>query len=199
MKLEEIIEDCGFGNIRVSAVHGGDINACYCLHQKEQKWFLKVNDAANYPYMFQKEANGLLALQQHTAFAIPSVVKHGVVNSKQYLLMEWIESGTPQPAFWKQFAHTLAAMHTQTQSFFGWTENNYIGSLPQINGRYTDWALFYSECRILPLVKILFNNGVFTKHDLINAGLVCQKFNTLFPNEPPALLHGGCQWKPCTN
>ena len=190
MPLQSILNDCGLTIIRYEPVHGGDINRCYSLYGHDSKYFLKVNDAGQYPGMFEKEANGLHALLESCTLTIPRVIKHGTINQEQYLLMEWIERGSPQPDFWKKFGEGLALLHQNLQSCFGWVEDNYIGSLPQRNEKFNTWHSFYAECRIMPLVTILNDTGMFSKQDVTMAESFCKILDQLFPPEPPALLHG---------
>lgn len=189
--LQNIFDNCGLSVTRHEAVHGGDINLCYCLYTRDSKYFLKVNDAFRYPGMFEKEANGLNALRTNFSLPVPAVIKYGLVQQQQYLLLDWIETGNPpKTGSWERFGAALATMHQQPQSYYGWEEDNYIGSLQQHNSKYTSWHLFYSKCRIMPLVKLLFDAGVFSKQDVLYAESFCKKTNELFPYEPPALLHG---------
>lgn len=190
MSLFPILDDCGLDIIRYEPVHGGDINESYHLHCCDTDYFLKVNHAGRYPAMFEKEANGLTALAKGFSLTIPAVIKYGITGQQQYLLLQWIEKGAPKKDFWENFGIALAAMHKQPQAYFGWTEDNYIGSLHQRNTIYQDWASFYSECRILPLVKILFDGGAWSKQDVNLAESFCQKLNQFFSQEPPSLLHG---------
>lgn len=190
MNLQPIFDDCGLAIHHYRSVHGGDINDCYCLQADAGDFFLKVNDSNLYPAMFEKEARGLDVLRNNSSLVIPPVIKHGTVNSRQYLLLEWIEPGTASQGFWKGFGVALATMHRHSQAYFGWEEDNYIGSLPQFNTPHKNWSVFYAECRILPLVKRLFDVHAFTQNDVSSAIAVCKKLNDLFPEEAPSLLHG---------
>ena len=191
MSLSSILENCGLTIAKHEPVHGGDINRSFCLYTREAKYFLKVNDAARYQGMFEKEAKGLGALVKNTAaIRIPRVIKFGLTEQEQYLLLEWIETGKPRTDTMEKFGSAVAIMHQQKQSYFGWEEDNYIGSLPQHNTKYDSWPLFYSECRIMPLIQLLFNAGAFTKQDIVIAESFCKKLSQLFPPEPPALVHG---------
>jgi len=190
MTLQPILDDCGLTITRYEPLHGGDINRAYCLIGNNEKYFLKKNEENRYPSMFEKEADGLQSLQANTILKVPGVIKHGRVNNQQYLLLEWIGNGSIKRGFWEGFGAGLAQLHLKKQEFFGWNTNNYIGSLTQNNKIFPSWHLFYSECRILPLVKQLFDQGIFLKQDLLSAELVCKKSEFLFPHEPPALLHG---------
>jgi fructosamine-3-kinase len=189
-QLQAIFDDCGLIVGRYEAVHGGDINHAYCLYSNGNKYFLKVNDALRYPHMFEREAHGLTALKDNSSFKIPEVIKMGAVLGSQYLLLEWIEKGEPHKTMWYSFGETLAHMHKAKQLRFGWTDDNYIGSLVQLNGQYPNWHTFYTERRIMSLVKKLADTQVFTSTDIQAAEKLCSNFSNLFPEEPPALLHG---------
>lgn len=190
MPLQQILDVCDLTITRYETLQGGDINRAYCLYGNKEKYFLKINEESKYPAMFEKEAAGLRSLQTNSILKVPAVLKHGIVNNQQYLLLEWIDSGTISPGFWERFGAGLAQLHLKKQEYFGWDINNYIGSLAQTNSIFPSWHLFYTECRILPLVKQLFDQGIFSKQDLKSAEIVCKKFEYLFPEEPPALLHG---------
>ncbi len=190
LSLQAIIDDCGLTVLRTEQVHGGDINAAFCLHTSNGKYFLKVNQAVLCPDMFLKETAGLSQLKKSRTISIPSVISTGVAGEHQYLLLEWIEKGQPDKRFWENFGHQLARLHQQPQSFFGWTTDNYIGRLHQSNKQHSTWDEFYTECRIMPMVEILFNKQLFTRTDINAAGHFCNQLDSLFPVEHPSLLHG---------
>jgi fructosamine-3-kinase len=189
-KLSNIIDDTGLNVLRYEQVHGGDINETFCLFTDSDKYFLKINDANKYPGMFQKEGNGLDLLRRNSSLIVPRVIRSGIVHPQQYLLLEWIEKGSVQTTTWENFGTDLAKMHKQPQTYFGLHEDNYIGSLQQINKRYNDWDIFYAECRIMPLIKLLFHNGYLNNRDVDSADLFCKRLTELFPVESPSLLHG---------
>ncbi len=190
MVLRSILKDAGVPITKYEAVHGGDINHSYCLYGQDKKYFLKVNDASRHPGMFEKEAHGLDCLRKHFSGRIPQVIKSGLADQHQYLLLEWIETGNADKNAWERFGIALANLHQQPQPYFGWEDNNYIGSLTQFNAKYDSWHLFYTECRITPLVRRLFDTGFFSKQDLAITELFCNRTKELFPHEPPSLLHG---------
>jgi protein-ribulosamine 3-kinase len=190
MPLQNIFDDCGLSIDNYHHVHGGDINEAYCLFERDAEYFLKVNDATRYAGMFEKEMNGLNALRISSMLTIPEVIKCGTADHRQYLLLEWIEKGSPKKDFWERFGEGLALMHKQHQLFFGWEEDNYIGSLHQRNKKYDRWDLFYAECRIMPLAMQLAESNLFSTEDIEATERLCEKLENLFPNEPAALLHG---------
>jgi len=188
--LENIFDDCGLNVQRDERVHGGDINSSHCLFTPTGKYFLKVNDKSKHPLMFAREANGLDKLRAHCPLKIQKVIKQGICNDQQYLLLEWLEKGSPKKDMWENFGKELAMMHKQPQVYFGLNEDNYIGSLNQNNDPHSDWYSFYTECRIKPLVKKLFDAGDFSATDIRDADLFCNNIRTILPGEPPSLLHG---------
>jgi fructosamine-3-kinase len=190
MDLQPIFADCGLAVGHYEPVPGGDINHAFCLHTSTGKYFLKANDESRYPLMFQKEVNGLDSLSIAGNICVPAVIRDGAVAGAQYLLLEWLEKGSPGKEFWEHFGTGLAEMHRIPQPYFGWHEDNYIGSLVQVNSRHDTWHTFHAECRILPLVKRLSDTGAFGAKDVKTAEHLCDKLPTLFPVEPPALLHG---------
>ena len=188
--LKNIFNDCDLIVERFEQVHGGDINKTYCLLTSTGKYFLKVNDKNEYPLMFELEANGLNKLREHCTLIIPGVIKYGYCNDQQYLLLEWLEKGIAKEDTWEKFGQGLAFMHKQPQKYFGFNEDNYIGSLKQINDPHNEWYSFYTECRIMPLVKKLSGAGSFSPTNIKDAEFFCNRLKNIFPVESPSLLHG---------
>jgi fructosamine-3-kinase len=188
--LQNIFNDCGLNVQRYEEAHGGDINKAYCLFTSQEKYFLKINDRVKYPGMFQKEANGLGLLRRNCALIVPEVFKTGECSNHQYLLLGWLEKSPPLKNMWEDFGSGLAMMHKHPQSEFGLHEDNYIGSLKQNNILNTEWHSFYSECRLMPLVKILVDAGSFSSKDVDKAISFCKNLKKVFPEEHPSLLHG---------
>lgn len=188
--LESIFSDCGLNVQQYQRVHGGDINEAYQLTTTTETYFLKLNDKTRFPAMFEKEAGGLDLLRKNSLLVIPQVIKSGIAGDKQYLVLEWLDKGSPQKNMWEKFGEALATMHAKHQEYFGLNEDNYIGSLNQLNNRHEQWHSFYRECRIMPLVRVLFDEGHYSKTDITAAHNFCQHVKDLFPAEPPSLLHG---------
>ena len=188
--LQNIFKECGLTVQSYERVHGGDINTSYCLFTPTEKYFLKVNNKDIYPLMFEREASGLDKLSEYCKLKIPEVIKQGNCNDQQYLLLEWLEKGPPKKDMWENFGTGLAMMHKQPQEYFGLNEDNYIGSLNQKNDPHDEWHSFYTECRIKPLVKKLFDAGNFSATDIRDADLFNNNFKAILPIEPPSFLHG---------
>ena len=189
-ELAQISEACGLHFAGSKAVSGGDINRAYEIWTTTEKFFLKLNNSREFPDMFAAETKGLHTLLTNTNLKVPRVIKNGVTGETQYLLIEWLDKGVPVKSFWEDFGAGLAAMHKESTNYFGFDGDNYIGCLPQKNEACASWPEFYAAQRILPLVKQLYNNGSFSPKDVTDTEALCAVFSDLFPEEPPALLHG---------
>ena len=172
--LSNIISETGLNVDRIERVYGGDINEAYCLITSGGKFFLKVNENPGCPSMFEKEAHGLELLRKNCTLIVPGVINHGSFGDQQYLLLEWLEKGSPQKNMWEKFGEGLALIHRQPQEYFGLNEDNYIGTRRQLNDKYDDWQTFYSECRILSLVRSLFYSGIYSSADVKKAESLCK-------------------------
>jgi len=190
MNIQNILDECKLTNATSLPVAGGDINHSFLIRHNDNRYFLKVNDANRYPNMFEKESNGLQALSKSGLFKTPHVLLHGVVDDKQFLLLEWIERGQPKSDFWRMFGKSLAQLHLLEQSFYGWNEDNFIGSLVQHNTTYTAWEDFFINCRITPLIRLLYDAGIYSSKDLALVDNFCKHIKEILPKEKPCLLHG---------
>lgn len=188
--IKPICEAHGMQYRNSHKISGGDINETYTLDTNKGRFFIKLNSALHFPLMFIKEAEGLKALQQASLLKVPEVAATGEYEGQQYLLLEWLEVTMPSTNFWQQFAEGLAQLHRITHSHFGWSSSNYIGTLMQNNEYKTSWQEFYTTQRVLPLVEELYNKTSFSKDDVLTAEKICSRLKDVFPDEPPALLHG---------
>lgn len=191
MNIQKVSED--FLKTRVlniSTVHGGDINEAFSLTTDSGIYFLKVNKAKSFPEMFAKEKNGLEALREKSTLRIPKVLGVTETENKQFLFMEFIQQGKSLSNFWENFGGKLAEMHLNSSENFGWETDNYMGNLTQKNNWTESWADFFANCRILPLVEILFQRQSFSKNTVEKAENLCQRIEEIFPNESPAFIHG---------
>lgn len=188
--ITNICQQAGLQLYNAVPVSGGDINHAYRLDTTGGTFFLKINDAVKYPNMFDKEAAGLNQLRQAAGLYLPKVFATGLLGNQQYLLLEWLNKGATGEGFWNNFAAGLAGLHQITHVHFGSWDSNYIGSLVQPNQPAATWPLFYAQQRIMPLARLLYNTQAFDKTDVAAAERLCTRLDQIFPEEPPALLHG---------
>ncbi len=171
----------------VKELGGGDINEVFLITTSAgQELVVKLNDSKKYPNMYRAEKNGLETLAGTNTIQIPKVINYGETGDQSYILMEYIATGKPGGDFWETFATQLADLHRNTSAQFGFSEDNYIGSLPQQNNPITDAAEFYVTQRLEPQLELAkkqdFDLGI-SKYFLRN-------ISENIPDEPPALIHG---------
>lgn len=184
--IHAIAEEEGFFIKNISPLAGGDINAVFLLDTSEGKKVIKVNEANRYPGMFKAEKEGLEALKNSETVDVPAVLGLGTAGNITYILLEYKAKSPQKPHFWEQFAKDLAALHQKTAAQFGFQTSNYIGSLPQHNGKHSSASDFYIEERLEPQLKMALENG-FSFEKLERS---LKHISEAIPQEAPALLHG---------
>ena len=180
---------------RQMPVGGGSINDAYRLDTNQGPFFVKINSADRFPSMFEAEADGLKRLRATNTIRVPMVIASGEDHDDSYLLLEHIEGGLKTPVFWEGFGRSLARLHGYTNSTFGLDRDNYIGSLKQVNTPHAKWDDFFIHCRLEPQVKMARDSpgpgtGDIGMGDVLRFERLYAKLPSLFPDEPPALMHG---------
>lgn len=167
------------------SVTGGDINSGARLDTESgERLFVKWNLHAP-DDMFLKEAQGLQLL---------STAESGIVIPKprfvgqHFLLMEFIEESSYGNAY--LFGSQLAQLHRKSNELFGLETTNYSGKLPQSNRYHADWLEFFIRERLEPQVKMAIDSGLLPKSHHAIFERVFNYTYIIFPDEPPALLHG---------
>ena len=85
----------------------------------------------------------------------------------------------------------LAKLHLNHKAKFGFTSDNFIGSLPQSNKQYSDWANFYWHERIAPQLKLAKQNNLLHASKIISEQTAIAVFEELLGKDvKPTLLHG---------
>ncbi len=146
----------------LSSLSGGCISDAYkIIDEKENNYFLKLNPSPK--DLFIKESNGLKELKKAGAIRVPEVKG----CNEEFLLTEFISNGNRSKNFFEDFGKRFAELHKYTRKKFGFYENNYIGSNPQINladeSEENDWTSFYFNKRILYQYRLAEKNGYATK------------------------------------
>ena len=173
-----------------SYVGGGDINDARKIKTTAGTFFVKINSAARYPAMFEKEARGLKLLSAAGVIDVPQVVGFGEEGQDAFLVLHYIESGVRKSGFWQDFGKKMALLHQNTQPYFGLDHDNYIGSLPQSNRQHQSWPDFFREERLLPQIKMAHRKGLIDASFINMFDRFFSRLPALFPDEPPALVHG---------
>jgi protein-ribulosamine 3-kinase len=135
---------------------GGDINYAAHIRCENRNWFLKYH--TNAPKgMFAGEANALTEIVDQDRIKAPRPIIHGNHGNIDWLVLEFIELSSSGSA--AQFGEELAALHTVTREQFGWSQNNYIGTTPQINTYCDDWGHFWRDYRLKPQLELVHKAG----------------------------------------
>lgn len=171
-------------------ISGGCINNSAKLSANGISFFIKWNSNTDKNDFFIKEINGLNSLYKTKTVKTPKPIMSGDYKGEKYLLMEFIEKGIFSEFSFENFGNKLALLHKNSNSHFGYNEDNYIGTLEQINKEIESWDEFFFSNRIEPLLKKATDNS-FIDTKLINAfHRFGNRISEIFPKEPPALLHG---------
>jgi fructosamine-3-kinase len=115
---------------------------------------------------------------------IPEVISH----NNSYLLLEYLEEEKQGNDF--QFGVDIAKLHKSSNELFGFSEDNYIGPIDQSNRYHADWLEFFIRERIEPLVNKAMEGGLLSNKYSRIFERVFNYTYVIFPDEPPALLHG---------
>jgi len=170
-------------------IFGGDINQTFQLQTNIGLFFLKQHDD-HLADMFEKEFAGLKLLDDTKTVRVPKPILHGNLESRIFLVTEFIQKNNTEKNFWKTFAEKLAALHRHSNDRFGFQADNYIGSLSQQNTFYNSWTGFYSTCRVMPVMQKAFEQNKCSSKDVRLAERLCDRLDAFFPKEHPSLIHG---------
>lgn len=176
--------------LEIKSVGGGCINQTYKITTADKYFFCKLNSASKFPHLFEKEKNGLELIQKHNVIKTPGIIDYSIIGNEQILTLEWIEEGNRKDEFWKTFGQQLAALHQISTEEFGLKEDNYMGSVPQINRQEKNWVLFFRANRLEPLVKLCVNKNLLQPKHQEQFEILYQRLPQIFDNEKPALIHG---------
>ena len=169
---------------------GGDINEAAKLSTSEGDFFVKWNDQIKYPLMFDLEKDGLQEMKNIGGIRTPRFIATGFDNNIGFLILEWVEKRSMSREGWLVFGEELAKMHSVSQSGFGFSADNYIGSLPQYNDNQLSWVDFFIMNRIDVQLEIAHNNSAISKELSRKFQKLYSRLDQLIPKEAPALLHG---------
>ncbi len=176
----------------MQALSGGCISDAYNITmQSGENYFLKLDNHSNTD-MFIKEAHGLKELKNSNTVRIPEVILY----DNSFILTELIQTGKRSKSFFVEFGAQFARMHKYHNEHFGFYEDNYIGSNPQINqagkNEKRNWINFYFNKRILFQYKLAEKNGHATGEMKKGIALLEKMIEDILAGslEEPSLLHG---------
>lgn len=172
----------------VRDLNGGDINRAALIQSGSTNWFVKYH--SNAPAgMFEAEALALEKISATGCIKVPEAIAWGADDGTSWLVLEYLELTSSGPA--SLLGEQLAAMHEITGDSFGWSNNNYIGTTPQLNQQTDNWIEFWRDCRLGPQLTMAQSAGFGSR--LIDRGerLLASLDDLLGDHNPAAsLLHG---------
>ena len=175
---------------KVQSVSGGDISKAYLIETSQQKYFLKVNSNNNALSMFNAEKIGLETIANTNTIATPKVFASSIFQNNAFLILEFIESKSPNNKDFENLGHKLAELHKHQSSDFGFFNDNFIGSLLQHNNIHPNWAKFYISQRLLPQIELANSKKLLEQKDVPNSETMQKVCNDIFKQVSPSLLHG---------
>ncbi|MCA9193047.1 MAG: fructosamine kinase family protein [Planctomycetales bacterium] len=181
---------------------GGCIHNTRIVHvDNGQPLVIKSSPAAQ--EILACEADGLDALSASNVIRTPQVLGLGEVQGQACLVLEFIEPGKATHTFWTRFGEQLAELHrvcslpddnliTKVQAtYFGWHQDNFIGSTPQLNTWHDSWPEFFIECRLQPQLHWLQQKKIVDSSFIKQSQRLFSRLDALIAtDEPPSLLHG---------
>ncbi len=176
--------------LNYSHVGAGSINETLQVNTSHGVYFVKKNSALRYPKMFEKEARGISLLGDTNEIVIPEIIGYDENSSEGFLILKYIESGIKQDSFWELFGKQLASLHKHTDDLFGLDYDNYIGSLKQSNNKNDSWSAFLRDERLEIQLKMARDRNLILKDTVSNFHRFYNRIDEIFPEEPPALIHG---------
>ncbi|TCJ12581.1 ketosamine-3-kinase [Flaviaesturariibacter flavus] len=181
----------GIGLGSAHPVGGGSINATAKLRfVNGTTLFCKENSALKFPQLLSTESAGLKLIAEAQLIRTPAVVDQWETAERQYLLLEWIEEGTPDDAYWERFGAALAALHQRSAPAFGSVPDNYMGAVPQSNRPTGDWNRFFLEERLLSVAARCREKGLLDSRHSDAVAALEKRLPSVFGSPAPSLLHG---------
>lgn len=179
-----------FSIANIQSVSGGCINHCYILQGEQRSFFVKTNKTELLS-MFEAEYAGLLEIAESNTVKVPQPILYGLTDNHSFLVLENIKMVSCNTQSDTTLGHQLANLHKIKQAYFGWQQDNTIGSTPQINQQSDNWISFWQHHRFGFQLSLAENNGYSGKL-ISNGNKLSETLDIFFHNyQPhPSLLHG---------
>ncbi|MCG9876035.1 MAG: fructosamine kinase family protein [Leptospiraceae bacterium] len=138
--------------------------------------------------MAELEYESLLQLYEHN---VSCPKPYGILykDSKYFLVMESILESKTATDRDQQLKLSLLKLY-QVGKYWGYTKDNFIGSLPQPNSIYNTFSEYWIESRIKPMLNIIRENGININQNqllsVIENAIERWNLNT----SKPYLIHG---------
>ena len=190
--LKERIEDIASATVSAAQpVSGGDFATAYQVDLDDGRTLFAKTHPNPPPGFFTTEAAGLEWLAEPGVANVARVV--GVTDdAPACLVLDWVDVGGRRSEEGEsELGRSLAQLHQAGAPAFGRQDGRTTGSLALPNTPCDTWSEFYSDRRLLPLVKIAADRqalGQRTLDAVLDVADRLAEFGAA--NEPPARLHG---------
>jgi fructosamine-3-kinase len=173
-------------------VRGGDVAQAFRYDLADGRTVFAKTHPHPPAGFFTTEAAGLRWLRDPGALAVPEVL--AVSDDPAYLVLEWIDVGSPRAGTEAELGRSLARLHRATPATFGREDRCSTGSQGLPNEPCPTWAEFYATQRMAPLARLAREAGALPATALAGLERLAQpdrlaSFGAA-ADEPPARLHG---------
>ncbi len=172
----------------VSRVSGGCTDTAFKLVTDKLSCFVKTAPASALP-RHRAEADGLRAIEATGFLRTPEVWFCGtILKSTSCLVLEWLNLGKGDARAWGAMGEGVAQLHGVKDTNFGWKRESYLGGTSQNNQPCGQWADFFCEQRLAPMLAALGKRGNGTPR----AEILITTARKLLKAAPakPCLIHG---------
>ena len=196
----EALRGPGTGILSKKRIFGGDISTAEKLTLTDGSLLFMKSNTLSAEAMFRAEYAGLTALRHADALPVPEPLCYGRDESlgASFLLMEYISPAPRRKDYWEALGRGLALLHRADTAFlhegvpgplYGFPENNFIGSSPQVNTWKGSFAEFFAACRLEPQIRMA--SPFLPESVLRSFSSLLGRMDRYLP-EPafPSLLHG---------
>ncbi|MEV4568568.1 fructosamine kinase family protein [Nonomuraea sp. NPDC049419] len=137
--------------------------------------------------VFATEAEGLAVLREAGGITTPDII----LADRDVLVLSTLHPRPTTEAFWEQFAHALAHLHTTTRHpRFGWHQDNWLGRRRQLNTWTDDGYDFFAQHRLLRWLTEPRVQEALDPADRAALERLCNRLPDLLPPRPACLTHG---------
>ncbi|MBB5173649.1 fructosamine kinase family protein [Texcoconibacillus texcoconensis] len=178
----------------IKNISGGDINDAYFVKSEKQEYFIKLNQGVSEDF-FQIEQEGLERLSQVDNVNTPK--PYGIwvdeTTSIQSFVMEWIQGELLSNTV-DQLANSVASLHSEKSSQYGYPTDTFIGEIRQENGLWDDWVEYLNQCRYQRQLDIAIEKGKMPKNRQQKLEALIENMDNYIPRKPDAVLLHGDLW-----
>lgn len=138
----------------------------YVVKTKAGDYFIKRQpDASRSLAQFEAESSGLLTIIASHSIAAAIPYSTGVVRNSSYIIISHLPLAVHGD--WAHAGRQVAAMHNwRSVQGYGFEKPTYCGATPVNNEWSNNWADFYTDQRLRPLIEALeAKNELFTDYE----------------------------------